>query len=157
MKWNIIILLSAHSTVSVHLQISVKHKGEERKRQQTTFSGSTSVQLIVQVCFTLCHCSYLFAFSIFTYLQSFDSREHEVEAGCETASEPTTFNDGFVVNNQTLEIGMTVACFLPRFAEEQPQIGQVVDIADSEVGVEWMTGTNSEPWVVCKSRACGTW
>ena len=69
----------------------------------------------------------------------------------------------FVVNHQTLEVGMTLACYLPRYIDEEPQIGKVVSIEsndESHIEVDWMTGTYSEPWVVCKrsaGRTCTMW
>ena len=62
----------------------------------------------------------------------------------------------FVANNETLENGMTVACFLPQYIDEEPQIGRVVTLAD-ELEIEWMRGTYFEPWVLYKTRRGTTW
>ena len=53
-----------------------------------------------------------------------------------------------------LEPGMMVACYVPRYCDEEPQIGSVVSVSD-EVVVEWMTGTYNEPWTVCRIKEKG--
>lgn len=105
----------------------------------------------------------------YIYMQDSSRQESEKENGDETGGnvaviEPTTTNsdaeDNFIVNHQTLEVGMTVACFMLCYVTEEPQIGKVVSIDESHVEVEWMTGTYCEPWVVCKhtaGRICTTW
>ena len=65
-------------------------------------------------------------------------------------------------NNIPLETGMTVACFVPSYKDEEPQIGTVLSLCNEtdEVLVEWMMGTYSEPLAVCKIREKGiytTW
>ena len=74
--------------------------------------------------------------------QSFEEQGHNEEP------EPTN-ND-----NIPLEPGMIVACYVPSYGEEEPQIGSILSIPDGtdEVLIEWMSGTYSEPWTVCKKR-----
>ena len=59
----------------------------------------------------------------------------------------------------TLERGMTVACFLSQYGDEEPQIGRIVTLANDsdELEIEWMRGTYYEPWIVYKSRRGKTW
>ncbi len=68
----------------------------------------------------------------------------------------------FVVNCDTIEVGMVVACFLQCYGDEEPQIGKVVALERDlkSVVIEWMTGTYSQPWVLYKYRKQGiytTW
>lgn len=61
-----------------------------------------------------------------------------------------------------LRCGTQVACYLPEYEDEEPQIGTIIDIpvASESVEVEWMAGAYSEPWTVCKKREKGryvTW
>ena len=61
-----------------------------------------------------------------------------------------------------LEPGMTAVCFVPKYADEEPQIGSIISILpeSDEVVIEWMSGTYSELWTVCKKRKKGgytTW
>ena len=53
-----------------------------------------------------------------------------------------------------LEPGMTVACYVPDYDDEEPQIGAILSITNEteEVLIEWMTGTYSEPWSICKKK-----
>ena len=65
-------------------------------------------------------------------------------------------------DNIPLEEGMVVACYVPSYADEEPQIGSILSISDGldEVLIEWMSGTYSEPWTVCKKkegRSYTTW
>lgn len=65
-------------------------------------------------------------------------------------------------SNIPLEPGMTVACYVPSYVDEEPQIGSIISIPDEtdEVLVEWMSGTYSEPWTVCRIKEKGiytTW
>ena len=64
-----------------------------------------------------------------------------------------------VVNADTLEIGMVVACYLSCYTNEEPQIGQVLSLSDNSesVVIEWMTGTYSEPWTLIKYRHNGAY
>lgn len=70
-------------------------------------------------------------------------------------------DDGSDDTNQTLhlECGMQVACFVPLYQNEEPQIGTITALPDGRVDVEieWMTGTYSEPWTVCKTRQGGSY
>lgn len=54
---------------------------------------------------------------------------------------------------------MVVACFVQCYGDEEPQIGRVVALhKESEsIVVEWMTGTYSWPWVLCKYRKEGVY
>ena len=55
----------------------------------------------------------------------------------------------------TLQCGMLVACFLTKCRDEIPQIGKIHALsADSPevIEVEWMMGSFSSAWKVCKQR-----
>lgn len=61
-----------------------------------------------------------------------------------------------------LRCGIQVACFVPDYEEEEPQIGTVTatPVGSENVEIEWMMGSYSEPWTVCKKREKGkyvTW
>ena len=61
-----------------------------------------------------------------------------------------------------LRSGMQVACFVPNYKEEEPQIGTItaIPVGSKNVEIEWMVGTYSEPWTVYKTRERGkyvTW
>lgn len=49
---------------------------------------------------------------------------------------------------------MTVACYLPSYEDEEPQIGSILSILGEadEVLIEWMSGTYNEAWTVCRKR-----
>ena len=65
-------------------------------------------------------------------------------------------DDGSEDTNQTvnLECGMQVACFVPLYQNEKPQIGTVITLPDGsgDLEIEWMAGTYSGPWTVCKTK-----
>ena len=68
----------------------------------------------------------------------------------------------YVVNCDTIQVGMVVACFVQCYGDEEPQIGKVVALEKEteSVVIEWMTGTYSEPWVLYRYRKEGmytTW
>lgn len=53
----------------------------------------------------------------------------------------------------TLSVGTIISCFIPRYSDEEPQLGKVIDIGDGEnVEVEWMVGSYSEPWRIWKEK-----
>ena len=55
-----------------------------------------------------------------------------------------------------LRCAMQVACFVQMYEDEEPQIGTVTAPIDNEhVEIEWMVGSYSEPWTVCKRRKGG--
>jgi len=62
-----------------------------------------------------------------------------------------------------LQCGMIVACFLPKYKDEIPQIGKVIDICTASpehIEIEWQTGSFSSSWKVCKlreGRRCVPW
>ena len=63
-----------------------------------------------------------------------------------------------------LRCGMQVACFVPNYEEEEPQIGilTAIPVGSENVEIEWMVGLHvySEPWTVYKRRERGkymTW
>ena len=60
---------------------------------------------------------------------------------------------GFIVNSETIEVGMIVACYVADYADEEPQIGKLVALENGSAVIEWMTGTYSEPWIVYKCRS----
>lgn len=52
-----------------------------------------------------------------------------------------------------LSVGTIVACFIPRYSDEEPQLGKVINIGDDEnVEVEWMIGSYAEPWRIWKEK-----
>lgn len=52
-----------------------------------------------------------------------------------------------------LSVGTIVACFIPRYSDEEPQLGKVISIREEEnVEVEWMVGSYSEPWRIWKEK-----
>lgn len=71
----------------------------------------------------------------------------------------STNGSEYIVNSETIEVGMIVACYLSEYEDEEPQIGKVVALEkDSDNAIiEWMTGTYSEPWVVYKYRTGGSY
>ena len=58
-----------------------------------------------------------------------------------------------------LKCGMILACYLPQYIEEEPQIGKISQVSDKQddIEIEWMRGTYYEPLVVYKSRRGTTW
>ena len=81
-----------------------------------------------------------------------------MEIDCTSNSSGETF----IVNSDTIKVGMIVACYLSEYADEEPQIGKIVTLESDSASavVEWMTGTYSEPWVVYRYRSGGqytTW
>ena len=53
---------------------------------------------------------------------------------------------------------MFVACYLPKYKNEIPQIGKVVDISSTSpeaVDIEWLVGTFSSTWKILKQRQGG--
>ena len=77
-----------------------------------------------------------------------DNEQHQREAtaGAESANE-----------TQLLKPGILVACFVPKYKEEEPQIGTIVSVPDKNgsVEIEWMTDTYSEPWMTCHKKVAG--
>jgi len=78
------------------------------------------------------------------------------------AEESLSEENEYVVNCDTVEVGMVVACFLSCYGDEEPQIGKIVALEKGleSVVIEWMTGTYSQPWVLYKYRKGGiytTW
>ena len=73
-----------------------------------------------------------------------EQQEREATGGVESANE-----------TQLLKCGMLVACFIPKYKEEEPQIGTVVSVPDKNgnLEIEWMTGTYSEPWMTCQKKS----
>ena len=67
--------------------------------------------------------------------------------------------DGFIVNSETIEVGMIVACYVSNYADEEPQLGKLValDNSSNSAVIEWMTGTYSEPWIIYKYRSGGSY
>ena len=52
--------------------------------------------------------------------------------------------------------GTILACFLPEYADEEPQLGRVTkehDANDDDIEIEWMVGTYTEPWQLWKQRS----
>ena len=80
-------------------------------------------------------------------------------------SDSALTEEGFKASNQMqlqLRCGMQVACFVPEYEEEEPQIGTVTAIpgGSKNVEIEWMLGSYSQPWTVYKRREKGryvTW
>ena len=92
--------------------------------------------------------------------------EEQVNASHTTVTDCTTQgameNDPSPIDNIPLEPGMTVACYVPTYSDEEPQIGIIQSVSDErdEVVLEWMSGTYNEPWTVCKIKQGGkytTW
>ena len=64
-----------------------------------------------------------------------------------------------VGNAETLsvKVGDTVACFLEKYADEEPQIGEVLKVYEnSDLEVNWYTGSYSDSWAPCKTRHGGS-
>ena len=50
---------------------------------------------------------------------------------------------------------MHVACFIPKYKDEEPQIGKIISFPNdqsTDIEVEWMVGTYTECWVVWRKR-----
>lgn len=45
-----------------------------------------------------------------------------------------------------------VATFVPEYRDEIPQIGRVLTVEEEVVTIEWLQGTYSSLWKVCKRR-----
>lgn len=68
----------------------------------------------------------------------------------------TRDNEG---NAETLsvKVGDIVACFLEKYTDEEPQIGEVLKVCEnSDVEVNWYTGSYSDSWAPCKTRHDGS-
>ena len=81
--------------------------------------------------------------------------EEQVKANCTTVTASTVCttqdameNEPSPVDNIPLEPGMIVACYVPNYPDEEPQIGTIQSVSDErdEVVLEWMSGTYNEPW-----------
>ena len=52
-------------------------------------------------------------------------------------------------------MGTIVACFLPKYCDEEPQLGRVLKINEEEnhdLEIEWLVGSYSESWTVWKQK-----
>ena len=48
---------------------------------------------------------------------------------------------------------MQVACYVPKYADEEPLIGTITALPCGEnIESEWMAGSYSDTWIVCKTR-----
>lgn len=121
-----ILMKDVHSLPSCQ-QISVKHK---KSNEDQRFTGITVQQQ--------------------GDTEENDQTEHIAEVTVQQQGD-TEENEQTETDSIPLEPGMTVAYYVPNYADEEPQIGTVVSIPDEmdEVVVEWMSGTYSEPWTVC--------
>ena len=47
-----------------------------------------------------------------------------------------------------------MACFLEKYADEEPQIGEIISVHDdvSELEINWYTGSYNDPWAPCKRK-----
>ncbi len=52
-------------------------------------------------------------------------------------------------SGQQIECGIVVACYLPQYKDEEPQIGRVVTIEDDNIEVEWMSGSYTQALLQC--------
>lgn len=52
-------------------------------------------------------------------------------------------------------VGTTIACFLPKYSDEEPQLGRVLKVNEGEnhnLEIEWLVGSYSETWRVWKQK-----
>ena len=105
-------------------------------------------------------------YACYTSLQNYSTTDSVHHATMTNAADhPSTMGflcekeDGFIVNNETIEVGMIVACYMPKYADEEPQLGKLVAVENNSnsVLIEWMTGTYSEPWIIYKYRSGGSY
>ena len=45
-----------------------------------------------------------------------------------------------------------MACYLPKYSDEEPQLGKVVDNQGDRLIVEWLVGSYSDPWIIWKKK-----
>ena len=46
-----------------------------------------------------------------------------------------------------------MACFLEKYSDEEPQIGEIISVHDnSELKINWYTGSYNDPWEPCKRK-----
>ena len=52
-----------------------------------------------------------------------------------------------------VKLGDIVACYLTKYDDEEPQIGKVVSLKPAnKVDVQWMHGSYSDPWILCRQK-----
>ena len=53
-------------------------------------------------------------------------------------------------------MGTVIACYLPKYSDEEPQLSKVVNVDYGQLKVEWLVGSYCEPWWK-KGRDYVTW
>ena len=74
-----------------------------------------------------------------------DQNDEVVEAGTSSNAESID-----TLNQQPLQVGNLVACYLEKYKDEEPQIGKILQIKTETVIVNWMSGSYSDYWYPCK-------
>ena len=51
-----------------------------------------------------------------------------------------------------LTVGTIVACYLPKYSAEEPQLGKLINGNTKDLEIEWMVGSYNDPWKIWKEK-----
>ena len=56
-----------------------------------------------------------------------------------------------------IKAGNTLACYLEKYKDEEPQIAEILDVKLDTVEVQWMQGSYYDAWCPCKTKKGSTY
>lgn len=84
--------------------------------------------------------------------------KHKKTANPGVRSDKDSLEDDTITTG-IIKSGTVIACYLDKYDEEEPQLGQVTQDTEcnADMEVEWMVGTYTESWRLWKQRKGETW
>lgn len=61
------------------------------------------------------------------------------------------------VHRDEVKVGSTVACYLTKYEDEEPQLGVVRSLTDYRTMIAWMSGDYDDVWSVIKQKNGKEW